>query len=284
VIVWDRSGKGAGEIVLEYLAWGASWQPVYDMEITGKGNVLFSFSAEIIDTTVILEETSLHLLSGMIVSGDFLMTDYNLNLTQNNIGYLRETPAGERSLHTAASGEHYLYSVGTVSLQSGERRSVLILEEEFKARKLQVWDARKGNRTEIIYKILNSSELPLPAGNVRIYENNIYMGGDSLEWTPPGSEGSITAAGISGLRVKKKITEEEQENGRYDKRKFIVTLEMENFTDTDREIIVLDEKSKYGTDFIWDRKPEEQPGNVLRWEVKIFAGKKTVIEYSYIMD
>jgi hypothetical protein len=117
-----------------------------------------------------------------------------MNMTQSNIGYFNEREQGATSVGGSVEIA-YVYPLGTQSLGPGETLRWNLAAGDLDARRLLVWDARVGQRVDVIYKVNNSTEVPFVEGSVRAYQDGLYVGEDPIEWTPTGSEGSVTVAG-----------------------------------------------------------------------------------------
>jgi hypothetical protein len=285
VLVCSMAESTGKDLTLDYLLRGAQWSPVYNMTILADNRVSLDFSAGITSTSLTLAETDVRLLSGLVISSD-LSGDIDImtaSQMQNNIGYFnREMELSETTAGVSATGDHHLYKAGRFSMVPGERMVTGIVSKELTARKLLVWDTRNGDRTETVYKVSNDTGFPLPPGMVRIYQDGIYTGSDSLEWTPSGGEGSLTTAGMPGIRVRKLVSFEVVPNTGRNKVKYTVTLTIENLSGEAVSLTILDQRDGNGSSFEYSKKPEEQPGNILRWEIPLASGKKETITYRYM--
>jgi hypothetical protein len=187
---------------------------------------------------------------------------------------------------SGTAGPHYLYPVGTIDSQPGDRLKIQIAETSPEARKILVWDTRNGqNRVQEVYKITNNMDIPLAPGPVRVYRENVYIGSDPVEWTPAGGEGSVTLAGITGIRVQRRITEQYvTANNYYNTGSYEVFLRLENYSGSAADLIILEQKNPYGNRFRYSENPEEQPGNVLRWEMQLDDDEKREITYRFDVE
>ena len=182
---------------------------------------------------------------------------------------------------------NHVYPIGVQSLSPGESAITTLANSELEARRLLVWDARLGQRVDVIYKVSNDSDVPFVAGPVYTYEDGLYVGQDAIEWTPTGSEGSVTAGGLSTIRVRRTESVEavgggfaaRDSNARHD-----VTLSITNHGSEAVSLSVLDEWNAYGFDYTFSAEPIRQGNNVLRWELSIPAGETLEVTYQFTTD
>jgi hypothetical protein len=282
VVAWPSEATETRQVVLEYLMRGAGWRPVYDMAVLDEESVLFSFSAEITDYALSLEEANVHLVSGMIATTDGGVYAAQMTVAQNALGYQNvvgwEAPAAEQV------SAHHVYDIGAQTILPGEVMRIGMVSEVLEARRIIAWDTRQGERTDVIYKIANTSDLPFAEGVVRTYQDGVYLGSDYIEWTPTGSEGSVTVAGMSDVRVRRRESVEEVSRRSNYEYHHEVTLEIGNYSADDIEITVLDQWSNYAVDFTFSHEPTRQPGNVLRWDLTVPAGERVNITYEFYTD
>jgi len=179
---------------------------------------------------------------------------------------------------------NHVYDIGPQTLRRGETVRWNLLYADLEARRLIVWDARLGQRTDVIYQVLNSSDVPLAEGMVHAYESGLYVGQDALEWTPAGGEGSVTIGGLSTLRVRR--TESVEDIGTFDDDRYehTVRLAITNHGGEEIALTVLDEWYQGGQGFTFSHEPRRQGNNVLRWELDIAAGERVEIVYSFVVD
>lgn len=272
-------GDAPRAIVLAYLAYGAGWEPRYDMDVLSPENVQFGFDALIHNYGLHLEDAELRLVAGMPGADP----NYRPDMTVTQMNVLYEEPVAA----PAASGPvaiNHVYDLGPVTLWPGETMRWNMVYEPLEARRLIVWDARFGQRTDVIFKVSNGSSLPFVAGPVAAYEDGLYVGTDAIEWTPVGGEGSLTIGGLSSVRVRKTESVEDIGTRNDDRYLHTVMLALTNHGGEDLDLIVLDEWQRNGLDFKFSDEPIRQGNNVLRWEITIPAGEKVEIEYTFIVD
>lgn len=269
------------EVTLEYLLYGMSWMPRYDMWLTSDDNtsVDLDFSAEIVNSTLVFDAVDMRLIAGQVGTSGILSEDDTMTANQYIAGYDR-SEAGSVS-PTGAATIQYIYDIGTISASPGERIYYNFQQSTLPARRLHLWNARSDNAVTVIYKVTNESELPLAGGIVRSYEDGLFIGSDFVELTPVGSEGSVTVGTLKNTRVNRAETQTSI-GGDYDEdTQHDVELTLTNFGTETVEIEIVDYYSAGAVQFRFTLQPERQPGNLLRWEVVLEPGETRTITYQY---
>lgn len=288
LVEWDSAAEGEREVVLEYLVRGVSWKPVYNMTVLDDEKVLYSYGVQITNGSLRLEGASLKLVAGMLGAEQYTpqMTAAQQAVSWNTAWEL-EGDVGNYGMGGeggASVSVHHVYDIGRQTVRRGETTYINLLTQELGYHKHYVWDTSMGQAVHLIYRVKNDSEWPFAEGLVRVYQEGIYMGADYVEWTPTGSEGSITVAAAADVRVKRAETVEKMKS-RGDYEYFHeVTLKLENFGDEALEITVIDRQHPSGVEFRFSDEPEEKPDNVLSWEVEIPAGGEKTVEYEFYTD
>ncbi len=279
-VTWDAlQADGPREIALEYLVAGAGWTPRYDLDVLAEDRVRLGFDAEIHNQALDLSDVDVRLVAGM--PGAEPGYQPAMTKTQMNVAYNVAQPQAAVSGPVAIN---HVYDIGPQTLRRGETVRWNLLYADLEARRLIVWDARLGQRTDVIYQVLNSSDVPLAEGMVHAYEGGLYVGQDALEWTPAGGEGSVTIGGLSTLRVRR--TESVEDIGTFDDDRYehTVRLAITNHGGEEIALTVLDEWYQGGQGFTFSHEPRRQGNNVLRWELDIAAGERVEIVYSFVVD
>jgi hypothetical protein len=250
------------------------------MTVIDEETVFFNFSAEITDQSLYLEDADVRLVSGIMITDDTGAYYAQMTVAQNALGY--ENVSGGITSHEQISA-HHVYDIGQLTVVPGDVVRIAMVSENLDARRIIAWDTEQGERTDVIYKIANTSEVPFAEGMVRTYQDGIYMGSDAIEWTPVGSEGSVTVAGMSDVRVRRQETVQELQKNSYE---YLheVTLEIGNYSGEDIEITVIDRWPYDATDLSFSMNPERQPGNIFRWDITIPAGSRETITYTFYTD
>jgi hypothetical protein len=280
IVTWESNATDTREIKLEYLMSGASWTPTYDMRIVDDETVQLAFFAEIHATSLVLDEATVYLVAGRVDLSQQVDQVGMVTMNQYAVGY----EAGAVELPALGVGSvnlQHIYSVGQVSAEPGDIVYVNLVDEAFSARRLVVWNASTNQETDVIYKVLNSSETPLAEGIVRTYQENLFVGSDFIETTPPGSEGSVTVGSLPDVRVRRAASEEYHGEERNDYYQHSVELQIENFGEEALNLIVLDRWEENAWQFEYSLEPVRQQDNLLRWEVSIPAGGQLTITYQY---
>ena len=284
VVTWDApdasSAEATREVKLEYLMSGAFWTPIYDMTILGDARVQLAFFARIDNTGLVLDEATVYLLAGRVDLAQQLDQTSQITFNQYAVGY-DETPVALPALGAGRVDLQHIYPLGQVSARPGETLFVNLVDEALDARRLHVWNAAASQETDVIYKVLNSTETPLAEGIVRAYQDGLFMGSDFIETTPPTGEGSVTVGRLPDVRVRRGETGTYQVEAGNDYTLHDVTLEVQNFSAQDLALTILDAWNKDAWGFEYSVTPERQADNLLRWEISVPAGESVTITYQY---
>jgi hypothetical protein len=280
IVTWESSATETREIKLEYLMSGASWTPNYDMQIVDNETVQLAFFAEIHTTALVLDEATVYLVAGRVDLSQQVDQAGMVTMNQYAVGYegrVVDLP----SLGVGSVNLQHIYPVGQVSAEPGDMVYVNLVDGTFAARRLVVWNASTDAETDVIYKVLNSTETPLAEGIVRTYQDKLFVGSDFIETTPPGSEGSVTVGSLPDVRVHRTESKEYHGEERDDYYQHSVELQIENFGEEALDLIILDRWEENAWQFEYWLEPVRQQDNLLRWEVSLPAGGQLTITYQY---
>lgn len=281
----QASSEATRTLTLEYLLAGLSWKPNYNMWLNSENpeSVTLDFSVEIQNTTLTLEGVQTTLIAGRVDVSQQLDTISTVTSNQYIAGYV-ETEAG---VSVGAVSIQHLYPLGEITAAPGDMLYSSVLQREFAARRLYIWNAQTDLQATVIYKVGNTSDVPLPEGIVRSYQDGLFVGSDFIEVTPIGSEGSVTVGGLQDLRVNRAASQFNIAKGllndEFDTRTE-VTLTLSNFSSDPIEVQVVDTWNPYAQNFIFSQEPEFSPDNLLRWNVTVPAGETVTITYEFILD
>ena len=283
ILTWDSPEANADaevrSIKLEYMMSGASWTPTYDMRIVNESTVDLAFFAKVTNSSLMLDEATVFLVAGRVDLSQQMDHVSQVTMNQYAVGYAEST-VELPTLGVGAVELQHIYPLGALSAEPGDTVYSNLVDETFSARRLLVWNASAEPEVDVIYKVTNSTEVPLAEGIVRVFQDNLFMGSDFIETTPSGSEGSVTVGSLPDVRVRRTASEEYhgQANDYY---LHSVTLEINNFSDDEIALIVLDRWEESAWQFEYSLTPERQQDNLLRWEVSIPAGESLTITYQY---
>jgi hypothetical protein len=282
-VTWDSTaGEDAQtrEIKLEYLMSGASWTPSYDMRILSDTQVDLAFFAEIYNTSLVLDETTIYLVAGRVDLSQQVDAVSQVTFNQYAVGYDSGAVVELPALGVGAVDLQHIYALGQVTAEPGDIVYANLVAGELAARRLLVWNATAEQEVDVIYKVTNDSETPFAEGIVRNYQDNLFMGSDFIETTPPGSEGSVTVGSLPDVRVRRTESSEYHGTGN-DYYLHTVELTISNFSENEFDLIVLDRWEEEAWQFEYSLTPERQPDNLLRWEITIPAGETMTITYTF---
>ena len=281
VLTWDApTTEDTRAITLEYLMSGASWTPTYDMQIVNESTVNLAFFAQVNSTGLVLEDATVYLVAGRVDLSQQVDQRQAVTFNQYAVGYADQS-VSLPSLGTGAVELQHIYAPVSMSVAPGDTLFTNLADANLTARRLHVWNASASGQVDVIYKVMNTTEVPLAQGIVRIYQDALFMGSDFIETTPVGSEGSVTAGHLPDVRVNRTESEEYHGEGRDDYYLHTITLEVQNFGETDLTLSVLDVWLQDAWQFEYSVEPVRDPNNILRWDTQVAAGGSLTITYSF---
>jgi hypothetical protein len=270
------------ELTLEYLTGGLGWQPNYTMAITSNqdDSVQFDFFAAIQNNLVSLEDVDVKLVAARVDVSQALNTASAPTTNQYIAGY--DNNAAQGALSTGPITVQYVYPLGKVTTQQGETTYIKLLEQGFPSRRLLLWNASSDSQVTVIYKVRDDSSIPFTEGIVHSYQDGLFVGSDFVEFTPIGSEGSITVGSLQDVRVNRSesITALDSSSNSLDTL-HEVTLTINNFSDRQIDLDVVDQWNRDGREFVFSQEPARESGNLFRWQVSVSAGETVTITYQY---
>jgi hypothetical protein len=276
------SNTDVREITLEYLVYGLRWKPNYDMAFSESSDtVRFAFFAEISNSTFALDGVDVTLAAGRVDISQPVSAAGALSMNQYIAGY-DETTVPTATITPGAVTIQHQYPLGALTIAPGDTLYTQVLDSDFTARRLLLWNAASDRQVAVIYKMKNESQIALAEGIVRSYQDGLFVGSDSMEFTPIGSEGSITVGSLPDVRVNRAETST-YEDMAFSNNDYLheITLTLSNFGPDDLEIEVVDNYPAESGDFTFSSEPQRDAGNLLRWMVTIPVGETVTITYSY---
>ncbi|MBK8027483.1 MAG: DUF4139 domain-containing protein [Chloroflexi bacterium] len=272
-------------ITLEYLTAGIRWKPVYDMTFTEdvETGVDFNFFAELQVDSLSLEDVEVTLAAGNVSTTHLIDDISTVTMNQYIAGYRESDTA---SLTQGAVTIQYIYPLSeAVTAEPAETLYTQLFGGALPARRLLLWNARDDQQISVIYKVENGSNVPLAEGTVRSYQDDLFVGSDFIEFTPIGSEGSVTVGGVQDVRVNRAETITYRQELMFNQDTLHeVTLTLTSFSDEDLAVEVVDFYMPSALDFTYSTEPAFEPGNQLRWNLTLPAGETVEITYSYSSD
>jgi hypothetical protein len=285
VLSWETEAQGdTREVTLEYLMSGGSWSANYDMTILSDTSVRLAFNAEIYNTGLTLEDTTVYLVAGRVDLSQQVDQVSQVTMNQYMVGYDENTSVNLPALGVGSVDLQYIYPVGTLTAEPGDTLYVNLVDSDFVARRLVVWNATTDQETDVIYKVTNNSELPWAEGVVRIYQDDLFMGSDFVETTPITSEGSITAGSLPDVRVRRTESQEYKSDVTRDYYQHNVALEVTNHGTEEITLIVFDTWNNDAWEFVFSDEPQREQDNILRWEITLAPGEARTITYQFRID
>jgi len=271
------------EVSLEYLLGGVSWRPTYDLWLGADSDpeVELDFLAEIRDGSLILDDVATRLVAGVVDVTSPLPSVASERFRENE--YASYDALGVVAVPTGEATIQHIYDIGSVTAVPGDTAYLKMLGDTFSATRLHVWDARIDDQVDVIYDIKNDSDLPFAAGVVRTYQADLYVGSDGIETTPVGSEGSVTVGHLQDVRVERAETRTAIEIDRFDYF-HEVELSVSNFGPTTLHIEVIDQRRPEAELLNFAQIPQQEAGNILRWQLAVEPGTTETITYDFKVD
>ncbi|MCK6576913.1 MAG: DUF4139 domain-containing protein [Anaerolineae bacterium] len=270
------------DITLEYLTAGIRWKPVYDMAFgeADPANVAFNFFAEVQNDSLALEDVAVTLAAGNVSISQQIDSLSTVTMNQYIAGYQE---SGTAALAQGAVTIQYIYPLtDAVTAQPGETLYTQLFGGNLPARRLLLWNARDERQITVIYKVENASAVPLAEGIVRSYQDGLFVGSDFIEFTPVGSEGSVTVGGVQDVRVNRVETTTYHSEWLFEQDTLHeITLTLTSFSQEDLEVEVVDFYAMTAGGFAFSGEAGFEPGNRLRWHLTLPAGEAAEIAYSY---
>ncbi len=284
VVQWESgTDSDLSEVTLEYLLYGISWTPKYDMWLGDDEaeTVEFDFFAEIQNSALVLDNVDIRLVAGRVDTSNQIDTVSTITMNQLIVGYEDYGAVGDApAAPTGAANIQHIYTIGNINAEPGDTVYANLVESTLPARRLLVWNAQTDQQVTVIYKVRNESELPFAEGVVRSYRNGLFIGSDFVEVTPIGSEGSVTVGDLQDVRVNRSESRTAVSGGYYDTQ-HEVELTISNFSDRTVELEVVDFWLEDAEGFTFSAEPTRDTGNIFRWQVTAAPGETVTITYSF---
>lgn len=283
-VTWKSGGGRQARV--SYLSSGLSWSPVYFLDAGGSSR--FEYWAKVDNDFEDLEEARIRLVGGEIqILSSSPRYDYAYKAAgavmaeapaEPEAGYFDQAPV------VSAEGEYEVYDLGRKSVKDEESRLISIFAGSVTPEKEYVWDARySGDSVQRIYVVENPGRTWV-SGKVKVFEDGMLVGEDSIPWTPNGEEARITIGRAPDIDVSKRTTSVDTGAGWEAARKHTTTLKLEN---RKSESVTVSIKDSYpsrmieGT-FSTSHSFIQKPGNLMELNVTLSAGAEEEIVYSYM--
>jgi hypothetical protein len=250
------------------------------MDIVDDETVTIAFFAQIQNSVLDLASARVFLVAGRVDLSGQVDQVSQITMNQYAVGYSNEMV----SLPALGAGSvdlQHVYALDDIVAQPGETLFVNLVNKTMSARRVVVWNASQDQETDVIFKVKNDADVPLAEGMVRTYQNDLFVGSDFIETTPVGSEGSVTVGSLPDVRVRRAASEEYVGADRDDYYLHRITLEVNNHSLDDIDLVILDRWPEQAWQFEYSLVPERDQDNLLRWEVQVKTSETLTITYSY---
>ena len=272
---------GGKQVRISYLANGLSWTPVYFLD-AGSATSRFEFWAKINNEFEDLS-ADVKLIGGdvKISVGDYRRSyDYmsNTQMAMEASGasapsYFDEAPT------VSTAGEYEVYDLGQKEIEKGESRLISIFAGSVTPEKEYVWDTRAGDKVQRIYIMKNPGKT-WTYGSVKVYENGMLMGEDTISWTPKGRKARITIGNAPDIEVSKKTTSVDIRDYKH---KHTTTLKLKNYKSSEVQVNLIDVYPTYIDQGSFESRAEfvQKPGNLMELNITLSAGEEKKLVYMY---
>ena len=286
-ITWvDNAGAGR-KVEVSYMSGGLSWEPTYFLDAADE-NSRFEFWSKITNNFEDLN-ANIKLVGGKVRFESRGYYDYGYSTLSQRAMYGGESAAYASNVPSpsiSSIAEYEVYDLGQKTSKESETKLIPIFADTVKPKKEYVWDTNAGDKVQRIYKIKNEGDKTWPMGRVKVYENGILTGEDSIEWTPKGREAKITIGLAPDIEVSKKTTTKKILPGSYYDYQHDSTLKLKNYKSESVEVLIIDKYPSNAKPNTFEASDEytEKPGNLMYWNVTLSPGQEKVITYTYITD
>ena len=293
---WKDDGNGSRNVSILYRSDGVSWEPVYNLDIVeGDTSARFGLWARVSnDMGVSLEGVEMSLVAGNIrlLENRYGMGMEYMNAAQSALGNMMAIPDAVIGASISALEEYEVYYLGKTSLDFGETKLVKVFDKEVAIKRDFVWDARSANtwdtiiedgKVHNIYRLINDENTTWPYGTVSVYRDLMFVGEDTMSWTPNGREAKVTVGYAPDIEVKKRVTVKEDPENRW-RSHHTATLKMTNYKNEQITLTVIESFNRDAENFKSNMIYTEKPGNLLFWNVTLGPGEKKDLTYEFKVD
>ncbi len=295
-ISWKDNGEGSRNVSIVYRSDGVSWEPIYHLDIIeGDSSARFGFWAKISnDLGASLDDVEVGLVAGNIrlLENRYRYGMEYMNAAQSALGNIMNVPDAVIGAAISALEEYEVYHLGKTSLDCGETKLVKVFDKTVNVERDFVWDARSTNtwdaisengKVHNIYRLVNEENSTWPYGSVSVYRDLMFVGEDTISWTPNGREAKVTVGYAPDIEVKKRVTVKEVPESRWDNR-YTATLKMINYKNEKITLTVIDSFPRNAENFKSNLVYIEKPGNLIYWNITLGPGEKKDLIYEYVVD
>ncbi|MHA1740511.1 MAG: mucoidy inhibitor MuiA family protein [Candidatus Thorarchaeota archaeon] len=284
----EMKKQGNLELDLTYHVSDARWTPSYDVDITsGKARVkrlahIVNYTREDWNDVSIVVSTATSRPAKIERPEPWY-------IDEDRGGYLEKAPSGfiRRTL-----GGVTTYEVpATVTVPAGETSSpILLMEEEMEAKTLHYWYADE--MAEVVaHEEVTNGDTTMIEGSVRVFREGKYVGETTMPVVAPHETFKLGARTAYDVKAEKKLRQRVVEKAGLTRgkkrRSYEYELKIENFSEQDIEIEILDRiphSQDAEIEVRLDREGldlEEENVGVLKWRRTVPAGEKEIITYRF---
>ncbi|MGC9057856.1 MAG: DUF4139 domain-containing protein [Candidatus Micrarchaeia archaeon] len=287
-ILGSASGQSP-KVVLGYVKNDLSWDIDYDLYVNNKNAVLKQYANIINSGPESYENAKLTLT---LANPNFVAKYYPIyrnDYAKSMKPLMAGAPSTEEapSFSTSLSKGVWSYSASvpiTIPPSSVQKFEVFSDNVEYVMK--YVWETYKGDDVYRVYNITNGRKEVLPAGVVRVFENEVFRGEDRIDMLPSGSSTELFVSDAPQFTVSKKIISDKV-SGSVIENRYIHMVNMKLYvknSGTSTEEVEIREGITQYTDYEFvssNIAPKSVNADKIIWVVNIEPGSERTIEYVY---
>jgi hypothetical protein len=266
VEVTTDSPPGECQVEISYLMRGPKWRPTYSLDLQ---TAYLEFWATI-ENVEDWNNFTLVLVSG----GPHVV--YRGPIVQDYYGYMESDSrlASSVSFSSDTTDEYHMYTYdGKLTFKEGELVRLPLFNGNVSLRQEYFWS---NGQVENRYHINNTLDEPLAAGIIEFYQDNTWVGEDSIAYTPVYGEAVVIVNYAYDIQVTKQTVKNiDYSNHRVQG----IEITIRNHKPNSTQILV--QQDIYGYTLVTSDPPATRVGSTLSWVVDVGAEATTTIYYEW---
>lgn len=266
VEVTTDSPPGEYQVEVSYLMRGPKWKPTYFLDLQTAYLECWATMENVEDWS----DFSLVLASG----GPHVV--YRGPIVQNYYTFMESDSLGSPSVSFSSNitDEYHMYTYdGKLTFKEGELVRLPLLNGTMSLRQEYFWSS---GQVENRYHINNTLDEPLAAGVIEFYRNDVWVGEDSIAYTPVHGETVTIVNYAYDIKVTKQIVKNIDD---YHHRVQGIEITIRNHKFTNIQILI--QQNIYGYTLVTSNPPATLVGSTLSWIIDVDAEATTTIYYEW---
>jgi hypothetical protein len=263
------------DIGISCLVSGVTWRPTYRLRLLDGDRAEITCDAVIVNSAHDFRDTTVAVVSGPKAGSGGIPA----------LGATGGAGGGLAALLRGAKPDLYhSYAVpGRHSLPKDTTTAIELLRMTVPCTRSYKWDARLSQGVDVVYRVVNDTELPWPQGTVRVYRAGEPIGESDIEWVRVGEDVELQIAGASQIRVERDAEVERDTTGGF-KREYHHTDRYEIDSPVAGRLELIAHKPLDAGDETLTLDPTETESDRYRWYIDLTPGKPIVIVHEYNDD